>query len=404
MRNLSQTPSANLPSRAETYRLIVSLSFGWVIVFGGMSALNPLLPFFRAEFQLSGSQTGLLTSFFILPYLLMQIPGGLLADRFGAKRLLVTMLLFAGFNLTALGIWPFGLTAFTLVMMLYLTGCSAYYPATFGISAGMVPAKERGLVGALLTIGTAIGGAVGTAVAVPLCYLAGNDWRFPFLVFGLLTMTLPVLFQILKWPERQESRASFSQLAVVFKDRTVATLLAISFATNYGSAAVLVWGPSFLGAERGFSLVEAGFYIAMVNLIGFPAGVLSGILSDRFGRRYVTMFLFTAAGLSVAGLAWFTARFFVLGTIVGYGLFGKWTSDPPLAAWLGDHAMRNYPTMAKALFGVNNAARVSGIVLAPLITGALLDQTGTLASGMLLAGMVLGVAGVLVVLIPRQLR
>ena len=404
MRNLSQTPSAPLPSRAETYRLIAGLSFGWVIVFGGMSALNPLLPFFRAEFQLSGSQTGLLTSFFTLPYLLMQIPGGLLADRFGAKRLLVVMLLFAGLNLTVLGLWPFGLTVFTLVMMLYRTGCSVYYPAVFGTSAGMVPTKERGLVGALLTMGTAIGGAVGTAVAIPLYYLAGNDWRFSFLVFGLLTMTLPVLFQTLKWPERQASTASFSKLAVVFKDRTVVTLLAINLATNYGSTVVLVWGPSFLGAERGFSLVEAGFYIAMVNLIGFPAGVLSGIISDRFGRRYVTMFLFATAGLSVAGLGWFTARLFVLGTIVVYGLFGKWTADAPLIAWLGDHAMRNYPTMAKALFGVNNAARVSGYVLAPLITGALLDRTGTLASGMLLAGIVLVLAGLLVVLIPRQQR
>ena len=45
---------------------------------------------------------------------------------------------------------------------------------------------------------------------------------------------------------------------------------------------------------------------------------------------------------------------------------------------------------------------VNGIVLAPLITGVLLDQTGTLASGMLLAGVVLGVAAVLVVLIPRH--
>lgn len=69
-------------SRGETYRLIAGLAFGWVIVFGGMSAINPLLPFLRAEFQLSGSQTGLLTSLFTLPYLLMQIPGGLLTDRF----------------------------------------------------------------------------------------------------------------------------------------------------------------------------------------------------------------------------------------------------------------------------------------------------------------------------------
>ena len=65
-------------SPRETYRLIAGLAFGWVIVFGGMSAINPLLPFVRAEFQLSGSEAGLLTSLFTLPYLLMQIPAGML--------------------------------------------------------------------------------------------------------------------------------------------------------------------------------------------------------------------------------------------------------------------------------------------------------------------------------------
>jgi MFS family permease len=323
-----------------------------------------------------------------------------LTDRFGAKRVLFVMLIFAGLSLTALGLWPFGLATFVPVMMLYRTGCSVYYPTTFGTSAGMVPTKERGLVGALLTMGTAIGGAVGTGVAVPLCYLAGGAWRFSFLVFGLLTLTLPLLFQVLKWPKQQANTASFSKLAVVFKDRTIVTLLAINLATNYGSSVVLVWGPSFLGTERGFSPTEAGFYIAMVNLIGFPAGVTSGIISDRIGRRYLTIFLFAAGGFSVAALAWFTTPLFILGAILGYGLFGKWTADSPLTAWLGDHAMKKYPTMANALFGVNNAARVTGSLLAPVISGALLDQTGTLASGMLLAAMVLGVAGLLVAFIP----
>lgn len=404
MRSVLETPVSKPLSRGETYRLIAGLAFGWVIVFGGLSAFNPLLPFFRAEFQLSGSQTGLLTSFLTLPYLLMQIPGGILADRFGAKRLLVVMLLLAGLSLTALGLWPFALSTFVLVMMLYRTGCSVYYPTTFGTSTAMVQTKERGLAGALLTMGTAIGGAVGTGVAVPLCNLAGGAWRFSFLVFGLLTLTLPVLFQVLKWPEQQTSTASFGKLAVVFKDRTVVTLLALNLVSNYGSSAVLIWGPSFLGAERGLSPVDAGFYIAMVNLIGFPAGVLSGVISDRFGRRHLTMFLLAAGGLSVAALAWVTSPLFILGAILGYGLFGKWAADGPLTAWLGDHAMRKYPAMANALFGINNFARVIGSVLAPLITGALLDQTRTLASGLLLAGIVLGVASLLVLLIPGHRR
>ena len=115
-------------SPRETYRLIAGLAFGWVIVFGGISAINPLLPFVRAEFRLSGSEAGLLTSLFTLPYLLMQIPAGMLADRFGARRVLIVMLTIAGLSLTASGLWPLGLLAFAPVMMLYRSGCSVYYP------------------------------------------------------------------------------------------------------------------------------------------------------------------------------------------------------------------------------------------------------------------------------------
>jgi predicted MFS family arabinose efflux permease len=251
-------------------------------------------------------------------------------------------------------------------------------------------------------MGSAIGGAVGIGVAVPLCNLAGGAWRFPLLVFGLLTLVLPVLFQLLKWPEQRRSGVSFSGLTAVLRDRTVVALLAINFATNYGSNAVLVWGPSFLGMERGFSAVEAGFYIALVNVIGFPAGVLSGILSDRFGRRTLTIFLFVTAGLSVGALALSGGRPFILAAVIAYGIFGKWTVDGPLIAMLGDHATAKYPEMANAVFGVANSARMLGGLLSPLITGVLLDQTGTLASGLFLSGVVLGVAGLLVLLIPRR--
>ena len=389
-------------SRRQAYGLISGLAFGWVIVFGGMSLINPLLPFVRAEFRLSGSAAGLLTSLFTLPYLLMQIPGGLLADRFGAKRLLLLMLLLAGISLMMAGLWPLGLFAFLAVMMLYRTGCSVYYSTSFGTSAGMVPAKERGLVAALLTMGTAFGGAVGTGVAVPLGNLAGGDWRFPFLVFGLLTLALPVLFQMLKWPKQQMSRPSFGGLADLFRDRTVVTLLAINLATNYGNSSLLIWGPSFLGAERGLTPVAAGYYIALVNLIGFPAGLLSGVISDRIGRRSLTMFLLIAAGLAVGVLAWFRSPLAVLGAIIAYGLSGKWTADSPLTAWLGDHTARKYGTMARAVFGVNNAARVIGSLLAPLVTGWLLDRTGTLSTGLFLGALALAGAGLLVLLIPRE--
>ena len=181
-------------------------------------------------------------------------------------------------------------------------------------------------------------------------------------------------------------------------------LLAINFATNYGSNAVLVWGPSFLGAERGFTAVEAGFYIALLNVIGFPSGVLSGIVSDRFGRRTLTMVLFLTGGLSVSALALLGGRPFVLGAVITYGVFGKWTVDGPVIAMLGDHTTAKYPAMANAVFGVANSARMLGGLLSPLVTGVLLDRTGTLSSGLVLAAGVLGAAGLLVLVLPRRER
>jgi MFS-type transporter involved in bile tolerance (Atg22 family) len=60
--------------------------------------------------------------------------------------------------------------------------------------------------------------------------------------------------------------------------------------------------------------------------------------------------------------------------------------------------------MANAIFGVANTARMTGGLLSPLVTGILLDLTGTLASGMVLAGAVLGAAALLVLFIPRHGR
>jgi hypothetical protein len=92
----------------------------------------------------------------------------------------------------------------------------------------------------------------------------------------------------------------------------------------------------------------------------------------------------------------------MLGAVIAYGVFGKWTVDGPVIAMLGDHATAKYPTMGNAVFGVANSARMIGGLLSPLVSGVLLDWTGTLASGLLLAAVVLGLAGSLVLAIPRR--
>ena len=386
-------------SRRHAYWLVGAFAFGWLVISAGTMLINPLLPLVRAEFQLSGAETGLLTVAFTLPYLLMQIPSGMLADRLGARRVLVAMTLLSGLGMVALGLWSYALPALVAFAVVNRVGAGVYYPTAFGVTAGAVPARSRGMASAFLVMGMALGSALGLSLAVPLAGLAGNNWRFPLLAAGLLTLLLPALFQVLTWPAPRPRALSSGSIAAALRDRSLLALFAINCCSNYAFTALAVWGPAFISGERGLSLALAGFYVGLVNLIGFPAGLASGLLSDRLGRQRLTMLLFAAAGAALAALAAFGEPALVLVAMVAFGVAGKWSSDGVLAAWMGDHATARFPFLASAVYGVNNTARMLGALLAPLVSGALLDRTGTLATGFFVAAAVLGAASCLAPLV-----
>jgi MFS family permease len=148
-------------------------------------------------------------------------------------------------------------------------------------------------------------------------------------------------------------------------------------------------------------LALAGFYLALANLIGFPAGLSAGLLSDRIGRKWLTIALFLGGGAAVAALALFGQPILVLAAVICYGLLGKWTSDSILAAWMGDHVAAKFPSLGNSIYGLNNTARMLGGLLAPPITGALLDQTGTLATGFYIGSGVLFTAACLTAVVGQ---
>jgi hypothetical protein len=97
------------------------------------------------------------------------------------------------------------------------------------------------------------------------------------------------------------------------------------------------------------------------------------------------MILSSLASVSVLALAVSAGSWMILGGILLYGLAGKWAADAVLSAWLGDHVATRFSGVANAMYGVNNTARMAANLTSPVLTGLLLDRTGTLATGFFVA-------------------
>lgn len=146
-------------------------------------AINLALPLLGEEFDLDYSQRGLIISTFFIAYTLAQLPGGLLADRYGAVRMaligLVAWSVFTG--LTALA-WSFG----TLLVVRFL----------FGLAQGVFPAaavklvaersipEQRATATGWMNSSNAVGTLLAIVVAAALLPLIG--WRGMFLAVAAL--------------------------------------------------------------------------------------------------------------------------------------------------------------------------------------------------------------------------
>ena len=69
--------------------MLMLLAAGWALTYANRTVIYPLLSIIAAEYSLSSADAGLLTGVYFLTYLLLQIPAGILGDRFGMKRVLL---------------------------------------------------------------------------------------------------------------------------------------------------------------------------------------------------------------------------------------------------------------------------------------------------------------------------
>jgi MFS family permease len=262
-------------------------------------------------FSLTGTSLGFLVGFYFYTYMLMQIPSGILLDRWGVKRIMGLALL-----ICALGAWLLSTTqSFSLACLArLLMGFGAAFATTsyMKVSSGYFPARYFPLFMGLF--GTACMSGAGSA-GLPLSLLVHRiGWRHTLLLCALVGVGLWMLFLlVMRVVERQriqhDAAPSMQQgfklqdIGRMLKNRmNILLILYGGFAfipvTVFGG----LWGVPFLVSARALSQEAAASAVSLI-FVGFAlGGLLIALVASRFEiprRRMMLM----GTGLAALSLA-----------------------------------------------------------------------------------------------------
>lgn len=254
--------------------------------------LGFMLPAIASELGLSASQSGSLVTWTLIGAVLGGVIFGPISDRFGRIRVLTFTILmfslFTGLCAVAQGYWD---------LLAYRTLAGIGLGGEFGIGMALIaeawPVEKRNRASAYVGMGWQLG-VLMAAFLTPLL-LSSIGWRGMFLV-GLLpalasflirrTMGEPEAFVLQSSHQQQESL--LSRIRQLFKDRATTKcsigILILTSVQNFGYYGLMIWMPSYLAKNFGFSLTKSGLWTA-VTVVGMTFGIwLFGTLSDRFSR------------------------------------------------------------------------------------------------------------------------
>ena len=341
------------------------------------SVADPL----QQSLLLSPAQFSLIASAYYLAYSPMQIPIGILMDRYGTRVLISCGCLICGIGALCFGHSHDFHQAWTSRFLMGL-GSSVGFISILTIASNWFPRRYFGFFAGM----TEILGMIGPILSgAPLAYWllkTQNDWRHIMIVVGIIGFFLTVILAIFirNKPKTQSIRRSnektsesiFGKLKMLLKMKQVRLIVLYSIFI-YGGVPLLgeSWGVPFLQA-RGFGLTEATGIIASLWLglgIGSP---IVGLLSDTIRRRKSVLIACALAGFIFSfSFIFISTEKAILYSIILF-LIGFATGGQTLSfAILAENAPENIRGTA---MGLNNMAVMLGGMLSQIFAGWILNS------------------------------
>lgn len=282
------------------------------------------------SFHLSAFQLGILDVSYFAFAALIQVPGGVMLDRFGSRRVMPVAALGCG-----LGLLLF-MSAHSFEIAL-LGRMLAGAGSAFGILGALFMIGER-ISPSFLAFGLGASIMIGLSGALfdgPMAMLAQHlGWRGLILILSLLAFIFALIF-FLGLPSRQQTpsschRGAWQRIQCFIKDKTL-WAIALYGGIMYLPAGILgtLWGTHFLlRALPSLSLAEASTINSLIFLGWIVGSPIVGGVSDFYKQRRLFLIIASTACLILISLLFSLSHFHVMTLVAlffGLGFFGSFS-------------------------------------------------------------------------------
>jgi ACS family D-galactonate transporter-like MFS transporter len=350
-------------------------------------------PTMMKALSIDPGQFGMILAAFTLGYATMQIPGGFLADRFGAKALLIgAPLVWSVFTgLTGLATTVAGLMAVRFCFGLAEGSSNA---SCYKLVGDNFDSKDRSRANGIWLTALALGPATVAPVAAWLLQRVG--WErlfFYFTIPGVLIAA--IIYSTIPAQKPKPTSAPAPALGDagsldkiddtdlgIMKRRSTWLIFTGYLTFNVGYWGYLGWMPSYLALERNLKLAQLGYAASIPYLFGFAGLVCLAVLGSTLFHRHRAP-LVTGTYVLAAIALYFTYSARTIDTCLAglcasaFFLYGGFA---PTAALLLDFG----PVGRRGAFAgfINTGGQIGGLS-APLVVGFVVHATGSFQGGFL---------------------
>jgi MFS family permease len=339
--------------------------------------VQPLIPVLMESLSIGEAKAGFLMAIFSIAGIVLAVPSGLVISRFGVYKTggAALLCLILGSLATVIGLnYP------SMVASRLIEGIGMALLSIIGVVvvALVFPPKRRGAPMGLLCLYV----SMGELSTLNLAPTMAQTWGWPSiwwgsLIFGVLVLIVWSMgFRRLESSYQVSEEVSFAgktELRQVFSNPKV-FLLTLAFSLyTVAYIGVFVFWPTFLNAEKGYSLAAAASLVSLISLINIPFSFICGSLSDKLGSR---------KAIIIGAMLLSAATFFLIPSSVSFRLMaslfiiGICCIAVPVITYAAATELYEDQRLSSVAVSIVTAGQNTGMFVGPMLMGLLVETQG----------------------------